>query len=151
MSEPTYRLPDAAKAAGYTKRKYRWRIEGGFFPTRGCDRTPNGSGSAAGYSRRHILHAATTKCLTDLGLSISVASDAALKFSDEGQTSRAPGETFAHGKSILTIGPDGATVRNFRFDAAFADVSNRGRCIIAVDLNRVADDVDAALMKVQND
>src|SRR5216684_2685930 len=115
----TYPLRVAVEAAKYKEREFRRQVSNGFFKLRGCDRASTGSGDHIGYSRRRVLHAATTKWQTNLGVSISTASDAALKFSDEGQTGRAPGEVFEHGKSLLLVSPEGATVKNIFFDAAF--------------------------------
>jgi hypothetical protein len=93
------------------------------------------------------LQAATTKWLTALGVSFSTASAAALEFSDEGQTGRSPGELFEHGKTLLIIGPEGATVKNVFFDASWADVSS-SVCAISVDLSRVVQQVDAVLNNI---
>ncbi len=144
----TYPLHLAAKAAQYKEREFRRQVTNGFFKLQGCDRASTGSGDHIGYSRRRVEQAATTKWLTNLGVSISTASDAALKFSDEGQTGRAPGELFEHGKTILVIGPDGATVKNFFFDAAFTDVNNRAVCAVTVDLNKVVEQIDAVLNNI---
>src|ERR1700676_534668 len=115
----TYPLHVAAKAARFKPREFRRQVNNGFFRLQGCDRASSGSGDHIGYSRRRVLQAATTKWLTDLGVSISTASTAARKFSDEGQTGRNPGELFKHGKTVLLVKPDGATVKNIFFDTSF--------------------------------
>ena len=145
--EKTCLLHDAATAARFKPREFRRQVNNGFFELQGCDRAPSGSGDHAGYSRRRILQAATTKWLTDLGVSISKASTAAFKFSDEGQTGRAPGELFQHGKTILVMAPEpeGAHVKNFFFDASLSDISERRVSVILVDLNKVVDQVDSVL------
>jgi hypothetical protein len=93
-----------------------------------------------------VLQAATTKWLTNLGVSISTASAAALKFSDEGQTGRAPGEVFQHGRTWLLIGPEGATVKSIFADTSLIDISDNTACTI-VDLNKVVELVDTVLNK----
>ena len=141
----TYPLHLAAKAAQYKEREFRRQVNNGFFKLQGCDRASAGSGDHIGYSRRRVLQAATTKWPTNLGVSISTASPAALRFSDEGQTGRAPGELFEHGKTILVIGPDGATVKNVAFDASLAEVSKRDVCTITVHLDKVVEQIEAVL------
>jgi hypothetical protein len=143
--DKTYPLHVAAKAARFKPREFRRQVNNGFFRLQGCDRASSGSGDHIGYSRRRVLQAATTKWLTDLGVSISTASAAARKFSDEGQTGRAPGELFEHGKTFLLIGRDGATAENVFWDASFSDVSKRAICAITVDLSKVVEQVDATL------
>jgi hypothetical protein len=146
--EKTYPLHVAAKAARYKEREFRRQVNNGFFRLQGCDRASSGSGDFAGYSRRRVLQAATTKCLTDLGVKISTASAAARKFSDEGQTGRAPSELFEHGKTVLVIGPGSTTVQNIFFDASLADVSKRAVSAVTVDLNQVAQQVDATINNI---
>jgi hypothetical protein len=143
--DKTYSLHDAAEAAQFNRREFRRQVNNGFFAFQGCDRASNGSGDHAGYSKRRILQAATAKWLTILGVAISTASDAALKFSDEGQTGRAPGELFDVGKTTLILTPEGATVRNIFHDTTFSDVCSA--CVIAVDLNLIVAQVNAALNK----
>jgi len=140
----TYPLHIAAEAAKYKEREFRRQVSNGFFELHGCDRASTGSGDHIGYSRRRVLQAATTKWLTNLGVSISTASDASLKFSDEGQTGRAPGELFKHGKTILVIGPEGATIRNIFSDTSLTDISDNAACAI-VNLNKVVESVDTVL------
>jgi hypothetical protein len=139
----TYPLHVAAKAARFKPRELRRQVNNGFIALQGCDRASTGSGVHAGSSRRRILQAATTKWLTDLGVSISTASAAARKFSDEGQTGRAPGELFEHGKTALILTPQGATVKNIFSDTSFSDVSSCSACVIT--LNRVVEQVDTVL------
>ena len=99
-------------------------------------------------SRNRILQIAIIESLTGIGVALSAASEAALKFTDEGQAGRSPGELFEHGKTVLVIGPDGTTVKNVFFDASLADVSKRAFCVITVDLNKVVEMVDSTLKKV---
>ncbi len=143
----TYPLRVAAEAAKYKEREFRRQVSNGFFKLRGCDRASTGSGDHIGYSRRRVLHAATTKWQTNLGVSISTASAASLKFSDEGQTGRAPGALFEYGKTILVIGPGGATVKNIFADTSLIDISDNAACTI-VDLNKVVEQVDTVLNKI---
>jgi hypothetical protein len=141
----TYPLNVAARAAQMKEREFRRHVNNGFVKLQGYDRKPSGSGDRAGYSRRRILQAAIMKRVTGLGLPASIASAAALQFSDVGQTGRAAGDLFEHGKTLLIICHDGATVQNSLFDASLADVSRRGASLIIADLNKIVDQVDAAL------
>src|SRR3982074_3891426 len=72
--EKTYPLNVAATAANIKPREFRRQVNNGFFKLRGCDRASRGSGDHTGYFRRRVLQAATTKWLTDLGVSIYTAS-----------------------------------------------------------------------------
>jgi hypothetical protein len=141
----TYPLHVAAKAARFKPREFRRQVNNGFIALQGCDRASTGSGDHAGYSRRRILQAATTKWLTALGVSFSTASAAALEFTDLGNIDREPGELFEHGKTVLLITPDDVTVKNIFPDTLFSDVSNCSACVITVDLSRVTEQVDKAL------
>jgi hypothetical protein len=144
----TYPPHVAAKAAGTTTKIIRRRLDHRSIELQGCDRKSTGSGDWVGFSRNRILQIAIIEYLTKLGVSVSRASRAALTFTDNGQTGRAPGELFEHCKTILVIGPEGAAVKNFFFGASLDDVSNRSACAITVDLNRVVELVDTALSEI---
>ena len=144
----TYPLHVAAKAARFKPREFRRQVNNGFIALQGCDRASTGSGDHAGYSRRRILQAATTKWLTALGVSFSTASAAALEFTDLGNINREPGELFEHGKTVLILTPEGSTVKNVFHDASFSDVSSCSACVITVDLNKVVEQVDAVLNNI---
>ena len=140
----TYPLHTAAKAAGYRPREFRRLVDNGFAAMQGCDRTSTGTGDKAGYSRRRILQAATTKALTDLGVPTSRASHAAFQYSDVENIGRAPGKLYSHGKSLLFVSADSATVRNVFHDTSWTDITP-GTSVTIVDLNRVAERVDHLL------
>jgi hypothetical protein len=141
----TYPLRVAAEAAQIPEKTGRRWIDNRVITLRGNDVTTTGSGNHCGWSRNRIVQAATTEILLKSGMSLSRAAKDALKFSDEGQTGRAPGELFAHGKTYLLIAPDGATVKNFLYDVSHADVSNRAVCAITIDMNKVVERVDSIL------
>lgn len=145
----TYPLRVGARAAQIPTTTYRRWMDNKVVPLRSNDLNPGGSGQYCGLSRARILQAAITAALQKSGVSLSNAAKAALKFSDEGQTGRDPGELFKHAKTILVIGPEGATVQNVLFDATLTDVSNHGICIITVDLNRIVDSVDTILKETK--
>lgn len=144
----TYPLNIAAKAAGTKIKKLRSRLDHGSIELRGCDRKSSGSGDWVGLSRNRILQIAIIESLTGIGVALSAASEAALKFTDEGQTGRSPGQLFDHGKAVLLITPDGTTVKNIFSDTSFSDVSNCSACVISVDLSRVVEQVDNALSNI---
>ena len=111
----------------------------------GCDQRTSGSGNPVGLSRNRVLQVAFIEHLVGLGLSLSKASDASLKFTDEGSTARAPGALYPHAKTILVITPEDATVRNIFSYTSLSDVTNHSACVVLVDCNRIADRVDAIL------
>jgi hypothetical protein len=144
----TYPLHVAAKAARFKPRELRRQVNNGFIALQGCDRASTGSGDHAGYSRRRILQAATTKWLTALGVSFSTASAAALEFTDLGNMGREPGQLYEHGKTVLLITPDGATVKNIFPDTSFSDVSSCSGCVTALTLDNVVRQVDTVLKNI---
>jgi hypothetical protein len=143
----TYPLHVAASAAGYKPREFRRLVDNGFAALQGCDRMSTGTGVPTGYSRRRILQAATMKQITPLDVSASTASAAALAFSDEGQTSRAAGQLFNHGRTLLVIDAGGPIIKNVFHDTPWTEISKHGPCAIIVDLNQVVASVDAELNK----
>jgi hypothetical protein len=143
--EETFPLHVAAKASQSTNKELRRQVTNGPLKLQGCDRASSGSGDPIGYSRRRILQAAITKQLTPLGMSASAAARAAFVFTDEGQTRRAPGELFQHGKTILVIAPAGASVRNLFFDVSLSDATDRAIAAIVIDINKVVAFVDSVL------
>jgi hypothetical protein len=145
--EQTYPLHVAAKAARFKPRDFRHKVENGFLELKGCDRASTGTGDPAGYSRRRILQAATMKQITPLDVSASTASAAALTFSDEGQTNRAAGQLFDHGRTLLVIDAGGPIIKNVFHDTSWTEISKHGPCAIIVDLNQVVASVDAELNK----
>jgi hypothetical protein len=143
--EKTFPLHIAAEAAQFTTKEFRRQVNNGPLKLQGCDRGSSGSGDPIGYSRRRILQAAITKRLTPLGVSASTAAAAAYRFTDEGQTRRQPSETFEHGKTLLLVSPEGATVKNVFFDVTLSDATDRTVAAIVVDLNKLVEAVDSVL------
>jgi hypothetical protein len=146
--EKTYPLHIAAAAAQSKPREFRRKVDNGFLAFKGCDRASTGTGDPAGYSQRRILQAAIIKGAGRL-VSSSTASDAALKFTDEGNLGRAPGELYPHGRTVLLITPDDATVKNLFSYTSLSDVSNSTWTVI-VDLNRLAEQVSTVLTKFES-
>jgi hypothetical protein len=142
----TYTIGVAAEAARTTPRKIRRLIDTNVTPLRANDVKAAGSGSRIGLSRNRIMQIAATTVLLGSGVSLSNAAKASLEFSDRGSAGREPSQCFKHGKSVLVIGPEGATLKNFPFNATLTDISDV--CIIAVDINRVVDAVDAILKEI---
>jgi hypothetical protein len=110
----------------------------------GCDRKSNGSGDPPGLSRNRIIQLAIIRHATAAGIALAKASAAALQFSDAGQTGRRAGELFATGKTLLILSDKLPVVINSDFDSNLASLSG-GISIIVVDLNKIVDQVDAAL------
>jgi hypothetical protein len=144
----TYPLRVAAKAAQIPTTTYRRWMDTKVVPLRSNDVNPGGSGQYCGLSRARILQAAITAASLKSGVSLSTAAKAALQFTDCGSAGREPGGLFEHGKTVLVIGPEGATIRNVAFDASMADVSH-GVCTITVDLNRIVESVDSTLKETR--
>jgi hypothetical protein len=145
----TYPLAVAAKTAGFSEKQFQRKRDHGFLKLRDGDRPSTGTGEPVGYSRNRILEAATMKWLGDLRVPASIASAAALKFVNEAQAGRSFGECFAHGKTILVITPDGATVKNVGFDATWSDVTDRDVVAITLDMNKIAEQVDQELISIK--
>jgi hypothetical protein len=144
----TYSIGVAAEAARTIPRKIRNLIDTNVTPLRANDLKAQGSGSRIGLSRNRILQIAEIVVLLKSGVSLSNAAKAALQFSDRASTGREAGELYEHGKSVLVIGPEGATVKNILYDATLADVSH-GVCTITVDLNRIVESVDSTLKEAR--
>jgi hypothetical protein len=134
----------AANAAGMKQRALRQCFELGALNFTGADKKASGSGSRVGLSRPLVFRAAVMKQLHSNGLSIPHAARMAFEFSDVGNINRRPGELFAHGKTILVITPENATVKNFFSDTSLADVS-KSACVIIVQCNQIVQQVDAVL------
>jgi hypothetical protein len=148
-SAQTWRLRDVAQAAEMKPRALRQCFEIGALKLSGNDKRSTGSGSYVGLSKPRAYQAAIMKHLHRSGLSIPHAARLAFEFSNVGNIDRAPGKCFEHGKTVLVIGPDGATVKNVFFsDTSFSDVSNCSACIIYVDLNRVVEQVNTVLNNI---
>jgi hypothetical protein len=144
----TWRLRTVAQAADMNPRALRQAFEIGALKLSGNDKKSSGSGSYIGLSRPRAYQAAVMKHLHRAGLSIPRAAQMAAEFSDVGNIGRAPSELYDHGRTILVVGPEGATVRNIFSDTSFADVSNCSACLITVDLNKVVQQADTVLNQI---
>ncbi len=143
----TWRLRDAARAAEMDTRALRQAFEIRALKLSGKDKKSSGSGSYIGLSRPRVDQAAVMKHLNRLGLSIPHAARLAFEFSDIGNVGRAPGVLYDHGKTLLVVTQDGATVKNGFHDTSFSDVSN-SECAIIVDLNKIVEQVDKVLNEI---
>jgi hypothetical protein len=144
----TWRLRTVAQAADMNPRALRQAFEIGALKLSGEDKRSTGSGSYIGLSRPRAYQAAVMKHLHRAGLSIPRAARMAAEFSDVRNIGRAPGTLYDHGKTILVVGPDGATVKNIFSDTSFADVSNCSACVITLDLNTIVSQVDSVLNSI---
>jgi hypothetical protein len=145
MTEPTWPLRIAAKAANTSPKTMRRWLNHNIITLRGNDIRPKGSGDYCGLSRNRVLQAAITQHLLAIGMSLSAAGKAALQFSDYGDTERAAGECFKFGKTLLVIDPAGTRVTNVDFDVPLFDATRRATSAVVVDINQIAAQVDAAL------
>lgn len=141
----TWALADAARAARTNARTLRRRIDIGTFKLRGGDIEANGSGTYCGLTRARVLQVAITQHLTEIGMSPSSAAEAALQFSDHGDSKRAPGDVFPYGKTLLIIDHEGVSLTNVDFDVPLFDATHRAASTVVVDCNQIAAQVDAAL------
>ncbi len=147
-SASTWPLRTVARAADMKPRALRQWFDTGVLKLRGNDRKSTGSGDHCGLSRQRAYQAAIVQHLNKHGVSVSRAAKAAFEFSDCGNTGRPPGELFEHGKTILILEPQGATVKNVFFAASLADISKRGVCVIVVDSNRIVEQVNTVLNNI---
>src|ERR1700682_2407075 len=147
----TYPPHVAAKAAGTTTKKIRRRLDHRSIELQGCDRKSSGSGDWVGVSRNRILQIAIIESLTKLGIVLSAASAAALKFTDEAQQNRPPGKLFPQGRrTFLVIRSDGPVVLAADYDASFADLSGYQDAMLAIDLKPLVQRVDSILDSTNN-
>jgi hypothetical protein len=140
----------AANAAGMKPKAFMRRFETGVLKLRGSDRKSTGSGCHVGLSRQRIYQAAIVEQLSRIGVSVSLASASAFHFSDAGNIGRNPGQLYEHGKTLLVINDEGATVKNVLFSDSIADASNDCACAITVNINKVVEQVDAVLNNERN-
>jgi hypothetical protein len=121
------------------------RIDRGIFKLSRRDKLSSGSGTYREFSRITTIKFTIAQKFVELNIGAGPAHEAASLFTDQSQPGRAAGECFEHGKTVLLITPDGATVRNLDFSANIFDMLNDG-VLIAIDLNKVVADVDAVLI-----
>jgi hypothetical protein len=141
----TWPLRDVAPAADMNLRALRQWLETSVITLQGNDKKASGSGNHWGLSRQRAYQVAIVQRLNKLGVFVSRAAAAALVFSDEGQTGRAPGELFSQGRTTLVVSAEGTKVVNTMFDAAHTEVTNRAVTAITVDCNDVVGFVDSVL------
>jgi hypothetical protein len=147
--KPQLKLGEVSHVTGVPiTRLGRWLDRETIKPSRSDHRT-RGTGDHRTFSRATIIQIAIAKALIELGVGAGAANTAAALFTDCGNAGREPGELFEHGKTMLVVGPEGATVKNVPYDATLADVSNHGVCSITVDLNRIVESVDTILKEVK--
>jgi hypothetical protein len=149
-SAQTWRLRDVADAAQMKPRALRQCFEIGALKLNGLDKPSGGSGQPVGLSRHRAYQAATMKHLHTMGLSIPHAARLASEFADVGNIGRTPGELFKHGKTVLVVGPHGASVKNIFAATSFSDVGNCSPCFIAVDMNKIVEAVNTVLNERKN-
>jgi hypothetical protein len=131
------------KATGVPQKKsYQWDDRSVTVPSR-KDKLASSSGDPHLRSIETVYQIAITAALVSLGLLPKRAACAARKFTDEGQTGRAPGALFARGRTVLKVTADCATVKNIFPDTSFTDVCNSASVIIVCD--DVVQQVDAVL------
>jgi hypothetical protein len=143
-SATTWPLRDIARAADMKPRALRQYFDTHILKFRGDDKCSTGTGVPVGLSRNRAYEAATVQHLTRLGMTPSRAALAVFDFTLSGGEGRGAGQLFKHGKTILTIGPNGPAVSQVDFDAKLFDLSNCGVAVV-VDLNKIVSDVNAVL------
>jgi hypothetical protein len=150
-SAQTWRLRDVADAAQMKPRALRQCFEIGALKLNGLDKPSGGSGQPVGLSRHRAYQAAAMKHLHNNGLSIPHAARIAFQFSDVGSMGRPPGSVFEHGRTVILVGPDGASIKNIFAATSFSDViSNCSPCFIAVDMNKIVEAVNTVLNERKN-
>jgi hypothetical protein len=145
VQQRTYQTSEAARAANMPQRKLRQLIDRQIAPLRGNDVKPNGSGNYCRLSRNRVIQVAIIGRLTNVGVGVSKAAEAALQFSDVGDWVRPPSEVFPIGKTLLVLVPHSPpAVTNSSYEANVGGLLESGAAVV-VDLNRIVADVDAAL------
>jgi hypothetical protein len=129
-------------------KQFQWTDRSVTIPSK-KDKLPSGSGDPHLMCIETVLQLAITVELVRLRVQPKAAARAARTFTNEGEPGRKPGSCFTHGKTILVITPDGATVKNVLYDATLAEVNNRHACVISVDLNRIVNQVNEKLRKTK--
>ena len=143
----TWPLGIAASAANTSPRTIRRWIDNGVIKLkRGQDVVANGSGSYCGLSRNRILQIAITHQLLEAGMSRSKAARAALAFTDTGDESRATGELYPFGKTLLVI-EQTPRVINADYDARISEIIPLQPCAVVLDCARITNRVDETLSK----
>jgi hypothetical protein len=138
----TWRLRDVAQAAEMNPRALRQCLEIGALELRGQDKKATGSGTRVGLSKPRAYQAAIMKQLNRRGLAIPQAARIAFAFSDAGNVGRSPGTLYEHGRTVIVVDDDGATVKNIFSDTT---LNHRSPCTITVDVNKVVEHVDSFL------
>jgi hypothetical protein len=144
-AKATWPLRTVALAASMKPRALRQWLDCKVMTLQGPDRKSTGHGDHCGLSRQRAYQAAIVQHLNKLGMSVSRAAAAAFEFSDRGNLGRQPGQLFEHGKTVLSISADGATVKNVFFDVSHSDVTDRAVAAITIDLHKVVETVDKIL------
>src|SRR5450432_3112715 len=110
LAAKQFTASEVADATGVRPEKqYQWEDRGITVLSR-KDKRSRGSGDPSLKSIETVYGIAITADLVKLGVTAKRAARAALAFTNEGQTGRAPGACYAHGKTILLVTPDGAAV-----------------------------------------
>jgi hypothetical protein len=120
-SAKTWPLQTVARAADVDPSCLRQWFGTGTLHLRGNDKKSTGTGHKVGLSRERAIEAAIVQQLNRHGVMVSRGANAAFEF-----TINSNAELFPLGKTILTIGPDGAAVRNVDHTAPFhiSSISN---------------------------
>jgi hypothetical protein len=139
----SFTAAEVCELTGVPQQKcYQWDDRHVTVPSR-KDKLARSSGDRHLRSIETVYQIKFTDVLTSLGLAAKLAARAARKFTDEGQTGRAPGALFARGKTVLKVTADCATVVNVFADTSLTDVCNSASVIIIC--NDIVQQVDAVL------
>jgi hypothetical protein len=108
---------DAAAGAGITSDRLQKWLDRGQVVLGPHDKPTTGSGDPRLLTLRRILHYAVTAALYERGLPVKLAASVAFRFSDQPSPSRAAGELYPAGETLLYAAgplPDSAIVINHR-------------------------------------
>jgi hypothetical protein len=146
----TWPIATAARAADISPLQVSTWIVTGILPLDSGDKRSTGRGDRSGLSRERVIQVAIAKQIMLLGIPSSHAVRFASRFTGEGNAGRPRGQLFPHGRTMIFIGVDGATVKNVRISDTLTDViEGSARCII-LDLNQIVAHCDAELNKVKH-
>jgi hypothetical protein len=128
------------------QKAYQWDDRGVTVPSR-ADKLPSSSGDPHLRSIETVYQLYITAALVAFGLGPKHAATAARTFTDQSQPGRPAGRLFERDRTVLCIRKGGSVVINAPYGADFADLSNHGTALVAVDCNKICREVDEAIHK----
>ncbi|QAY95106.1 hypothetical protein CWB41_04660 [Methylovirgula ligni] len=140
----SYKLAQTADAVGMNARTLSDWLDRGIIPA-----PRSGKGNHRAFGIRDVDRIAIVHELTRIGLPVAEAAKAASVFSDERSKYRPRAQLHQEGKTFLVIDSDCARVVNAHtreeFESLMAGMFSRDHGVVALNVNTVVAQVDAAL------